>query len=71
MYSLFFTNRSDQHHVIETAADNNISEVRSVFDALDWSEQSYRMFERIGQTGNNVYICSSSIDEVNTASMQT
>jgi len=53
--------------VIETAADDNISEVRSVFDSLDWSEQSYRMFERIGQTGNNVYICSSSIDEVNTA----
>ena len=57
--------------MIETAADDNISEVRPVFDSLDWSQQSYRMFERIGQTGNNVYICSSSLEEVSIASMQT
>ena len=70
LFILFITHRSDQWHVIETAADDNISEVHSVFDLLNWSEQSYRMFESIGQTGNNVYICSSSMDEVNTASMQ-
>jgi len=55
MYTIFIIYRSDQHHVIETAVDDNISEVCSVFDSLNWSDQSYHMFESMGQTGNNVH----------------
>ena len=46
------------------AADNNISDVRPIFDSLDWSEESYRKFERIGQTGEQLYVCLSVTDEV-------
>jgi len=56
--------RSDQHFAIEAAANNNISDARVVFDSLDWSVQSYRMFEHIGQTEEHVHICASSTDEV-------
>jgi len=50
--------RSDQQFVINAAAANNISDVRPIFDSLDWTEESYRMLERIGQTGKQWQICS-------------
>ena len=56
--------RPDQHFVIGAAADNNISDVRHVFDSLDWSEQSYRMLEQIGQTEELIQICLSRMEEV-------
>ena len=59
---MFF--RSDQHFVIEAAANDSVSDVRPVFDSLDWSEQNYRMFEHIGQTEEHVHICVLSTDEV-------
>ncbi|XP_065897525.1 putative DBH-like monooxygenase protein 2 isoform X2 [Dysidea avara] len=54
---------SDQHFVIEAAANDSVSDVRPVFDSLDWSEQNYRMFEHIGQTEEHVHICVLSTDE--------
>jgi len=56
--------RPDQHFALEAAAYNNIMDARPVFDSLDWSEESYRMYEEIGRTGNQVYICYSPMDEV-------
>ena len=56
--------RPDQHFAIEAAAANNISDVRHVFDSLDWSEQSYRMFEKIGQTEELNHICVLNTKEV-------
>ena len=56
--------RSDQHHIIDAAADNNISDVRTIFDSLDWSEENYRMLEEIGQSAEQVHICLSNTDEV-------
>ena len=50
--------RSDQQFAIDAAATNNISYARPVFDSLDWTEESYRMLERIGQTGKQWQICS-------------
>ena len=50
--------RSDRQFAINAAADNNISDVRPIFDSLDWSEENYRMLERIGQTGKQWQICS-------------
>jgi len=50
--------RSDQHFALYSAADDNISDARPVFDSLDWTEESYRMFETIGQTGEQYQICS-------------
>ena len=38
--------------------------MRPIFDSLDWSEESYRKFERIGQTGEQLYVCLSVTDEV-------
>ena len=56
--------RSDQHHIIAAAADNNISDVRAIFDSLDWTEENYRMLERTGQSAEQVYVCVSVTDEV-------
>ena len=56
--------RPDQHFAIEAAAADNISDVCHVFDSLDWSEQSYRMFEQIGQTEELIHICSLNTEEV-------
>jgi len=56
--------RPDQHFALGAAAADNISDARPVFDSLDWSEESYRMFERIGQTGDQVHICYSPMDDV-------
>ena len=50
-------NRSDQQFAIRAAASSNISYARPVFDSLDWTEESYRMFERIGQTGRQWQVC--------------
>jgi len=36
--------RSDQHFAFEAAAADNISDAHPVFNALEWSEESYRMF---------------------------
>ena len=56
--------RAEKHFIIDAAADNNISDVRLIFDSLDWSELSYREFERIGQTREQFHVCSSATDEV-------
>ena len=56
--------RPEQHFIIDAAAENNISDVRPIFDSLDWSEESYRNYERIGQTGNQMHMCLSVADEV-------
>ena len=60
--SLF--HRPDQHFAINAAAANRISDARPVFDSLDWSEESSRMFERVGQTGERFYACYSPTNEV-------
>jgi len=59
-----YSHRSDQHYAIEAAANNNISYARPVFDSLEWSEQSYRMFEQIGQTEDHIHVCVLTSDEV-------
>ena len=56
IFDLLF--RSDQQFAIDAAATNNISYARPVFDSLDWTEESYRMLERIGQTGKQRQLCS-------------
>ena len=56
--------RPEQHFIIDAAADNNVSDVRPIFNSLDWSEESYRKFERIGQTGAQMHFCLSVTDEV-------
>ena len=56
--------RPEQHFIIDAAADNNISDVRPIFDSLDWSEESYRNYEKIGQTGEQFHVCLSVTDEV-------
>ena len=56
--------RSNEQFIIDAAAANNISAVRSIFDSLDWSEESYRMFEKVGQTGEQVHLCFSSTNKV-------
>jgi len=56
--------RTDQHYAIEAAANDNLTDARPVFDSLDWSEQSYRMFEHIGQTADHVHVCVLSTVEV-------
>jgi len=56
--------RPDQHFALKAAAADNISDARLVFDSLDWPEESYRMFEKLGQTGDQVHICYSPMDEV-------
>ena len=70
LYDIHLLHRSDQHHIIEAAADDNISDVRSIFDSLDWSEESYRMFERVGHTAPQVHFCLSVTDEVSVCCMQ-
>ena len=60
----FGLHRPEHHFIIDAAADNNISDVRPIFDSLDWSEESYRKFERIGQTGAQLHVCSSITEEV-------
>ncbi|XP_065899415.1 putative DBH-like monooxygenase protein 2 [Dysidea avara] len=47
----------EQYYAIAAAAVNNISSARPVFDSLDWSEENYRMLERIGQTSEQVNVC--------------
>ena len=61
---IYLHHRSNQHHIIDAAADNNISDVRVIFDSLDWSEENYRMFEEIGQSAEQVHACISITDEV-------
>jgi len=56
--------RPDQHFALEAAAGRNLSGASPVFNSLDWSEESYRMFERIGLTGDQVHICYSPMAEV-------
>ena len=56
--------RPEKHFIIDAAADNNISDVRPIFDSLDWSEDSYRNYERIGQTGEQFHMCLSVTEEV-------
>ena len=58
--------RPDQHFAINAAAANDISNARLVFDSLDWSEESSRMFETVGQTGEQFYVCHSSTNGVST-----
>ena len=53
--------RSDQQFAIDAAAARNISYVRQIFDSLDWTEESYRMLERIGQTGKQWQMCSTPV----------
>ena len=69
LHKVDLDHRSDQHHIIEAAADNNISDVRAIFDSLDWTEENYRMFERIGQSAEQVHVCSSPTDEVSIATV--
>ena len=65
MYHLL--HRSNQQFAIKGAADNNISDVRPIFDSLDWSEESYKMLERIGQTGKQWQMCFAPTTEVITS----
>ena len=65
MYHLL--HRSDRQFAINAAAVNNISDVRPIFDSLDWSEESYRMLERIGRTGKQKQICVAPVLEVITS----
>ena len=65
MYHLL--HRSDQQFAINAAADNNISDVRPIFDSLDWSEESYRMLERIGRTGKQWQMCFTPVAEIITS----
>ena len=64
MIFISFIYRSDQQHIIDVAATNNVSAVRSVFDSLEWSEESYRWFERIGHTADHMQFCVSSAKRV-------
>lgn len=64
MSSYMVFDRSDKQFAIDAAAANNISDARIVFDSLEWSNESYRMFEKIGQTGEQVHACSSAVDKV-------
>ena len=64
---IYLHHRSDQHHIIAAAADNNISDVRTIFDSLDWSEENYRMLEEIGQSTEQVHVCVSATNEVRIA----
>ena len=50
-------NRSDQQFAFGAATVNNISAARPVFDSLEWTEVSYREFERIGQTAEQWQTC--------------
>ena len=63
-YYCNYVYRSDKHFALEAAAVNNISIASPVFDSLKWSNESYRLFERIGQTGKQVQVCFSATDEV-------
>ena len=56
--------RPYQHYAIVAAATDRISEARLVFDSLNWTQNSYRMFERVGQAGDQVHICYSPTDKV-------
>ena len=49
--------RSDQQFAVYVAAANNYSDARTVFDSLDWTEESYREYERIGITGEQLLFC--------------
>ena len=63
-HDIHLLRRSDQQHIIGVAATNNVSAVRSAFDSVNWSEESYRWFERIGLTADHVHYCFSSVDSV-------
>ena len=74
MYSykmIHLLHRADQRFAIDAAAADNITAARSVFDSLDWSEDNYRMLERVGQTGQHVHTCFSSIDQVSKQAITT
>ena len=57
MYGIYLLIRSEQQFAIGAAAVNNFSAARPIFDSLDWTEESYREFERIGQTAEHWQIC--------------
>ena len=57
MKGLHLINRSDQQFAIGAAAADNYSVARPIFDSLDWTEESSREFERIGQTGLQQQLC--------------
>ena len=60
--------RPEHQDIINGAFAYNISVVRPIFDSVvDWSEDSYRLFETIGLTGLQVHACSSSVDQVSIA----
>ena len=60
--------RAEHHDFINVAAANYISAVHPIFDsAVDWSEDSYRLFETIGLTGLQVQACLSSTDQTSVA----
>ena len=63
-HDILWFHRADQQHIIDVAAANNVSAVHSVFDSLDWSEESYRKFERIGHTADHRHFCVSSAQRV-------
>ena len=58
VHVVYLCYRSDQHFALSSAFDDNISDARPVFDSLDWTEESIRMFETIGQRGEQYQICS-------------
>ena len=59
--------RPEHQDIINVAFANNLSAVRPIFDSfVDWSEDSYRMFERIGLTARQRQLCLSTTDRVST-----
>ena len=59
--------RPEHQDILNGAFANNLSAVRPIFDsAVDWSEDSYRMFERIGLTRQQRQLCLSTTDRVST-----
>ena len=58
IHVVYLCYRSEQQSALSSAANDNISGARPVFDSLDWTEESIRMFETIGQRGEQYQICS-------------
>ena len=40
--------RFNLHFAINSTFGHNFSDACSIFDSLDWTEESYRQFEKIG-----------------------
>ena len=59
-----FTDLINSSLSMQQLTDNNISDVRPIFDSLYWTEESYRMLEKIGQTGKQWQICSAPTTDV-------